>query len=154
MKRREIIPPAQYSAVLKELGKKRPAADGSDILYLDGEVTELATTKLIRKLMWRTIQFTKKIGREEKKKVAKRHLYFYCSKSEDSIHSFEFRYVDAYDNLDREDFDNEECIICSEQGRTELGFQCFMCKAPFHLYWLGKKSKPMAMRFAVIDFVV
>ncbi|GBM26809.1 hypothetical protein AVEN_32065-1 [Araneus ventricosus] len=30
--------------------------------------------------------------------------------------------VDAGGNLDTEDLDNEECIIWSEQAKTELGF--------------------------------
>ncbi|GBM85312.1 hypothetical protein AVEN_95933-1 [Araneus ventricosus] len=40
MKRREIIPPEQYSATLKELRKKRLAEDESDASDLDEEVTE------------------------------------------------------------------------------------------------------------------
>ncbi|GBL69828.1 hypothetical protein AVEN_207354-1 [Araneus ventricosus] len=39
-KRRELIPPNQYSTVLEELSKKIAAEDESDALYLDGEVTE------------------------------------------------------------------------------------------------------------------
>ncbi|GBN01235.1 hypothetical protein AVEN_86104-1 [Araneus ventricosus] len=63
----------------------------------------------------------------KKKKVAKRHLDCLCFESEDSIHSFEFPQDDTDDNLDTYDLDNEECIICSEQLKTKLGFHCFKC---------------------------
>ncbi|GBN53321.1 hypothetical protein AVEN_72061-1 [Araneus ventricosus] len=89
---------------------------------------------------------------QKEKKIAKRHLVFYCSEFADSVHLFEFPYVDADDNLDREDLDNEECIIFSEQGKTKLGFQCFMCKLWPHLHWLGQNPSPWHCDF-VIDFI-
>ncbi|GBM59644.1 hypothetical protein AVEN_60384-1 [Araneus ventricosus] len=40
MKRREIIPVEQYSAVLEELSKKKPAEDESEAVYFEGEATD------------------------------------------------------------------------------------------------------------------
>ncbi|GBN20982.1 hypothetical protein AVEN_263901-1 [Araneus ventricosus] len=45
MKWRERFPTEQYSAVLAEFSKKISAEDGSDALYLDGEVTEYSDLK-------------------------------------------------------------------------------------------------------------
>ncbi|GBN43329.1 hypothetical protein AVEN_62605-1, partial [Araneus ventricosus] len=54
---------------------------------------------------------------------------------------------DADENLDPEDLDNEECVICSEQRKTELGFHCFARKLLVPPVLAGTKSKPMAMQF-------
>ncbi|GBM49004.1 hypothetical protein AVEN_55212-1 [Araneus ventricosus] len=44
-KRRDIIPTEQYPAVFEELSKKIVTEDESDVLYLDGEVTEYSDLK-------------------------------------------------------------------------------------------------------------
>ncbi|GBL76326.1 hypothetical protein AVEN_234568-1 [Araneus ventricosus] len=57
------------------------------------------------------------------------------------------------DDLDPEDLDNQECIICYELGKAELGFQCFMRKILAHFactYRLGQNPRytsPMSVRF-------
>ncbi|GBN58495.1 hypothetical protein AVEN_256438-1 [Araneus ventricosus] len=55
---KEIRGRDQYSAVFEELSKKIAAEYESDVLYLDGEMTECSDLKLILRQTWRTIQFT------------------------------------------------------------------------------------------------
>ncbi|GBM63626.1 hypothetical protein AVEN_135531-1 [Araneus ventricosus] len=54
-----------------------------------------------------------------KKKEAAKTPRLLMIESEHPTHSFEFPYVDADDSLNPKDLDNEECIICSEQGKTK-----------------------------------
>ncbi|GBM48737.1 hypothetical protein AVEN_193434-1 [Araneus ventricosus] len=60
MKRRQIIPPEQYSAVSEEFSKKRRTEDESDASDLNEEVTEYSGHETILRIVWRTIQFTKR----------------------------------------------------------------------------------------------
>ncbi|GBM83129.1 hypothetical protein AVEN_131847-1, partial [Araneus ventricosus] len=53
------------------------------------------------------------------------------------------------ENLDLEVFDNEECIICREQGKTALWNSNVLCECsgPVPSFLAGTKCKPKAMRF-------
>ncbi|GBN36042.1 hypothetical protein AVEN_160505-1 [Araneus ventricosus] len=88
------------------------------------------------------------------KKISSATLRLLMFESKDSIHSFEFPYVDTDNNLDPEHFDNEEYIICNEQEQNGIEIPMLYVQALtiFHLYWLGPNPSPWRCKF-LIDFI-
>ncbi|KAJ8930149.1 hypothetical protein NQ314_017079 [Rhamnusium bicolor] len=72
-------------------------------------------------------QKMKKVAQQKKKKTVRQ--VFSSSDDSDSI---EVQYVNTDDDMDPENEEEQDCIICGEQGKNELWYQCVNCKLWAH----------------------
>lgn len=71
---------------------------------------------------------TEKANKKKKsnKKAPRRQLEFLSSSDDEP--SYPVPYIDTDDDMDSSDTeDNKLSIICSEQGKDEIWYQCFKC---------------------------
>lgn len=100
-------------------------------------------------------RLTEKANKKKKsnKKAPRRQLEFFSS-SDDEL-SYPVPYIDTDDDMDSSDTeDNKLCIICSEQGKDEIWYQCFKCFKWAHSECSGWDKKEASHRPYKCDFCI
>ena len=71
-------------------------------------------------------RLTKKANKKKGAKTKPRRQLKFSSSDDVSSHSIP--YIDTDDDMHLEDFETDKfCIICVEEGKDELWYQCFKC---------------------------
>ncbi|KAJ8929407.1 hypothetical protein NQ314_017907 [Rhamnusium bicolor] len=77
----------------------------------------------------------RKMEKDEKEEKRKQRLMNKDKKNQNTKNeknSIEVQYVNTDDDMDPENEEEQDCIICGEQGKNELWYQCVNCKLWAH----------------------